>query len=93
MNHLTLSIVTPNGTYGPLLCDSIRLTICDDLGGKGGGNYGIRPGHAKALLSLDKGVLKAFLAEEAVLTGTSGVGFVTVDQNVVTVATEEYHEV
>ena len=92
MGQLTLKIATPKGTRDPVMCDSIRLTICDDLSGRGGGSYGIRPGHAKALFSLDKGSIRAFLSGRNVLTGESGVGFVTVDQNTVTVVTEDFSE-
>ena len=90
--QLILKIATPNGAHDPILCDSIRLTICDDLDGRGGGSYGIRPGHAKALLSLDQGSIKAFLSDRCVLTGHSGTGFATVEQNTVTVVTENFSE-
>ena len=92
MSKLILNIVTPNGIRGPIRCDSVRLTICDDLSGRGGGSYGIRAGHADSLLSLDKGVIKAFLSEQNVLTGESDVGFATVERNAVTVVTENFVE-
>lgn len=92
MGKLILNIVTPNGAHDPVPCDSIRLTICDDLSGKGGGSYGIRAGHAKSLLSLDKGVVKAFLSGQNVLTGESDIGFATVEQDTVTVVTEAFFE-
>ena len=92
MSELILNIVTPNGARDPILCDSVQLTICDDLSGRGGGSYGIMAGHAKALLSLDKGVIKAFLSAQNVLTGESGAGFATVEENTVTVVTEEFLE-
>lgn len=92
MSKLILHIVTPNGARDPIPCDSIRLTICDDLNGKGGGSYGIRAGHAKALLSLDQGTLKAFLSGQQVLTGESGMGFATVERNTVTVVAEAFIE-
>lgn len=92
MSKLILNIVTPNGARDPIQCDSVRLTICDDLSGKGGGSYGIRAGHAQSLLSLDKGVVKAFLSGQNVLTGKSGIGFATVERNTVTVVTEAFFE-
>lgn len=92
MGKLSLKIATPNGAHDPILCDSIRLTVCDDLSGRGGGSYGIRPGHAKALLSLEKGSVKAFLSDRCVLTGRTGAGFAAVEQNTVTVVTEEFSE-
>ena len=93
MSKLILNIVTPNGARDPVQCDSIRLMICDDLNGKGGGSYGIRAGHAKSLLSVDKGVITAFLSGQNVLTGKSGAGFATVEQNTVTVVTEDFSEI
>lgn len=93
MSKLVLNIVTPNGARGPIRCDSVRLTVCDDLSGRGGGSYGIRAGHAKSLLSLDKGTVKAFLSGQNVLTGESGIGFVTVERNTVTVVTESFLEI
>ena len=92
MSKLVLNIVTPNGARDSILCDSVRLTICDDLSGKGGGSYGVRAGHAKSLLTLDKGSVKAFLSGQNVLTGESDIGFATVDQNTVTVVTETFVE-
>ena len=92
MSKLTLTIVTPKGTRGPVSCDSIHLKICDDMNGKGGGSYGIKAGHTKSLLSLEKGVIEAFLMGEKILTGECDVGFATVNQNVVTVVVEGFFE-
>ena len=93
MSKLTLNIVTPNGARAPIQCDSVHLTICDDLSGKGGGSYGIRAGHAKSLLTLDQGVIRAFLSGQNVLTGKSGTGFATVERNTVTVVAESFLEI
>lgn len=89
MGQLTLHIVTPKGSMEPIACDSIHLTICDDVNGRGGGSYGIRSGHAKALLSLEKGETKAFLAGKKVFLAECGGGFATVDRDEVTVVVEE----
>ncbi len=89
-SELTLKIVTPKGTQAPVSCDSIHLTVRDNSGGKGGGSYGIRPGHAKALLSLEKGEIEALNAGKVVLKGQCGHGFATVNQNLVTVAVESF---
>lgn len=88
MHELTLKIVTPQGTHDPLACDSIRLTVCEGTKGRGGGSYGIRPGHTRALLALEEGTIKALLAGETVWEAACGPGFVTVEQDVVTVVTE-----
>ena len=90
MAELTLNIVTPKCTYGPFECDSVHLTLCDDIKGKGGGDCGIRKGHVKSLLSLDEGLVKAFRAGKSVLAGESGCGFATIDKDVVTVAVEKF---
>ena len=92
MSKLILKIVTPSGNRDPIRCDSVHLTICDDLNGKGGGSYGIRAGHAKSLLSLDKGVIKAFLSGQNLLTGKNDIGFATVEQDAVTVVTDAFVE-
>ena len=92
MGKLILKIVTPHGSRDPIRCDSVRLTICDNLNGRGGGSYGIRAGHAKTLLTLDKGVIRAFQSGQEVLAGESGIGFATVEQNTVTVVTEAFFE-
>lgn len=90
MDSLVLHITTPKGALAPVACDSVHLTICDDLQGRGGGSYGIRPGHAKALFALQPGCVRAFFAGRQVLAGQSGAGFATVEQNTVTVVTESF---
>ena len=90
MKGLILNITTPKGTLGPVTCDSIRLTISEDPKGKSGGSYGIRPGHAKALLALGKGPVKAFLSGRILLSGEGSGGFATVDKDTVTIVTEEF---
>ena len=90
---LTLRIVTPGGALEPVACDSVRLTVCDDSRGKGGGSYGIRPGHTKALLALEAGPIRAFLAGGPVLSGQTGGGFATVDGDTVTAVVETFETV
>lgn len=90
MTELTLKIVTPTGSRDPIRCDSIHLTLCDGERGRGGGSYGIRPGHAKALFALDDGPLTALLGGSAVLEGRCGGGFAAVDRSTVTVVTETF---
>lgn len=92
MDKLTLKIVTPRGGYGPYACDSIHLTVSDNAKGKGGGSYGIRAGHIKALLSLSAGKISAYRSGGLVLAGVCGNGFATVAQDAVTVVAEEYTE-
>lgn len=90
MAELMLKIVTPEGAHGPVPCDSIHLTVSDTPQGKSGGSYGIRPGHTKAILTLDAGGITAFLAGEPVLSGRCSRGFATVEQNTVTAVLEDF---
>ena len=89
MSELTLNIVTPEGALAPVICDSVHVTVCDDLSGRSGGSYGIRAGHTKTLLALDRGSLEAFLGGERIFSGKSGCGFATVDRDVVTAVIED----
>ena len=93
MGELILEIVTPNEKYGGLSCDSVHLTVSDGADGKGGGSYGIRKGHVKSLISLDKGKITAYLSGEKVLEAQCSQGFATVEKNTVTVITESFWEV
>lgn len=84
---LTLKILSPGGETASLACDSIILTVRDNLQGKGGGSYGIRTGHAPALIATDKGAITAKLQGKTVFTDLFDQGMATVENNVVTVIT------
>lgn len=90
MEGLTLKIVTPEGALSPVACDSIRLTVSDDRKGKGGGSYGVRRGHTKALLALEEGEIRALLSGKTVFAGQSGRGFATVERDLVTAVVESF---
>lgn len=90
MSEMTLKVITPAGTLAPARCDSVHLTVCDDAQGKGGGSYGVRAGHTKALFALDAGPIKAFLDGAPVFSGQAGVGFATVDGGTVTAVVERF---
>lgn len=92
MAELMFHIVTPKKSYGPYVCDSVRLNICDDVNGQGGGSCGIRKGHAKSLMTLDAGSVKGLLAGETVVSGQCGYGFATVHENIVTAVVESFCE-
>ena len=85
MGTLSLRIVTPTGAFGPYEVDSIRLTASD-------GSYGIRPGHTKALLALGAGPVAGLRAGQAVVQGTCGPGFATVEDDRVTAVVEAFGE-
>lgn len=85
---MTLSILTPDGAPIRLRCDSAHITIRDDLHGRGGGAYGIRCGHARAILALESGPLTARLGDQTVLRGRCGKGFARVDGQSIAIVTE-----
>lgn len=89
---MQLIIATPKGSLKPLECDSVHLNVTNDSKDKKGGSYGIRKGHVKALLSLEKGNVTALLKGETVYSATTTKGFATVDNDVVTVVVEEVIE-
>ncbi len=91
MEHeLTLKIVTAHGGLDPVACQSVHLPLCDGANGHGGGSYGIRHGHVKALFALAHGRVEALAEGKAVLTGQCGGGFASVEDNTVTVVTEHF---
>ena len=90
MSELKLIIATPQKKQPPLTCDSVRLMLCDDAKGRGGGEYGIHPGHIKALIALQEGPLHAFLHGEPILEGACGAGFASVEGDTVTVVVESF---
>lgn len=89
---MQLIIATPKGSLKPLECDSIHLNVTNDSKDKKGGSYGIRKGHVKALLSLEKGEISAYLNGEKIYSAITTKGFATVDNDIVTVAVEEIIE-
>ena len=93
MSRLILKLVTPEAALEPVPCDSVHLTVCDDAKGKGGGSYGIRPGHTKTLFALDAGPIRAFLDGTCIFSGRTGGGFATVDGDAVTAVVESFETV
>ena len=55
MKFLTLVIITPEGEFARLECDSVTAFARDNEEGSGGGSFGIRPGHLPLLAALEKG--------------------------------------
>ena len=87
--NFCLKIVTPHTTIGPVPCDSVKLTMTDGKKKKQGGSYGIRQGHAEALISLDKGTIEAFENGKPILTLLSSRGIARVKKDGVTVTVSE----
>lgn len=86
---LTLKIISKDGSSSPVECDSIHLTVCDNTMGKGGGSMGIRQGHIKSLICLDKGPVTAYVGGKEVFSTVTDGGFATVENDAITVVTEK----
>ena len=83
-----LKLTTPEGTFGPFACDSVKLHITDGKNGTGSGAYGIRRGHAPALLALMAGQITASSNGKTVASAQIGEGFAMVHANLVTVTVD-----
>lgn len=80
-----LEIITPAGVVAGVECDSVHLQLADDQKGKGGGSYGIRSGHADAVLLLAEGITVGQADNREVLIAKTGKGFATVSGGAVSV--------
>ncbi len=89
MDIIKLRVVTPQKAEGPIECDSVHLQITDDLDGNGGGDYGIRLGHIRSVISVDKGNVTAYLDGKQVFETKVDGGFATVENNTITVVAEK----
>ena len=87
-NRIIVSVITPGGEPVRFECDSLRLTVRDGRGGRGGGSYGIRRGHARAVISLGKGVLEAYLGGKLIRRQMCSEGFAKVEPDRVDVVVE-----
>ena len=86
---LTLKIVSKDGVKVPVECDSVHLRVCDDTNGCGGGSMGIRAGHIRSLISVDRGPVTAYLDGKEIFSRTIDGGFATVENDVITIVTEK----
>ena len=86
---LTLKIVSKDGTRPPVECDSVHLNVCDDTMGRGGGSMGIRAGHIKSLICLDRGPVTAYLEGKEIFSCITDGGFATVENDIITIVTEK----
>lgn len=80
-------IITPEGKTVSAECDSIHIPVCDGIKTPGG-QYGIRKGHAAAVISLGDGRVTAYLNGKKVLQFSVSGGFAKVDRDRVAVVTE-----
>ncbi len=88
---LSLKVVTPEKEYVYDNCDSVSFCVSDNQKGNGGGSYGIRKGHAKAIFSLGKGKLSASKNGVVIIEANVSSGFSSVENNIVTVIADEFH--
>ena len=88
-NRLVLNILSPEETLPAIECDSIHLVISDDEKGKGGGSYGIRPGHINSLISMDEGDVTAIFQGEKVCCAKVSSGLAIVENDVVTIMSDK----
>ena len=91
-HDLTVIVMTPDSEPVKFGCDSLHLTVRDGRNGRGGGSYGIRRGHAKAVLSLGRGLLEAFDGGECTRRITCSAGFARIENDRVTVTVERAEE-
>lgn len=82
---LMLRIEESMGTETEIACDTVRLFVADGEDGSGGGFLGIRKGHARALIALGSGMLRAKRDGETVYEDNIPGGFALVERDTVTV--------
>ena len=85
---LTFTLFTPHCKFPGIECDSVRLSIADSVSGKFSGSYGIRKGHADAVLALAPGKISVSLDGKEVFSAESQGGFATVKNNEVRVTAD-----
>ncbi len=86
---LVLKLLSPQGVFKKIECDSVKLCVTDDKNGRGAGSYGIRKGHAKAFFCLSKGKIEALEGEKVVFSKEIDGGFASVENNTVTVVADD----
>lgn len=87
---LSLKVITPEKECFYENCESVSFCVNDNQKGNGGGSYGIRKGHAKAIFSLDKGKLTVSKNGEVTVNAIVSSGFAKIENNIVTVIVDEF---
>lgn len=87
---IKVKIVTPAGGECEFECESVRMKAQDNAKGTGGGDFGVRYGHADALAALEKGELLAFNAGNLTKKLRVNGGFAKIMRDSVTVITDSY---
>ena len=80
-NVLRVKIVTPDNEPAKFICDSVNFKIKDGQKGNEGGAYGVRPGHTKAVFTLDKGEIVGFLNGDRQFSYIVNGGFARLENN------------
>ena len=89
---LTVKFFTVGQQIPDMDCDSVRLPISDNLKGDFSGSYGIRKGHANAVLSLKSGKIILTSNEKTVFEADISDGFATVENNEVCITVSDVKE-
>lgn len=84
---IRFEVITPEGKTVSAECDSIHIPVCDGIK-TSGGQYGIRKGHATAVISLGDGSVTAYLDGKITSQFSVSGGFAKVDRDRVAVVTE-----
>ena len=92
-NKLNLKIVTPEGQFCSLECETAVFRISDDEDGKGSGSYGVRKGHTLSVFSVQAGTISAYKDSAKIFSAEIGNGFALMEANVLTVTTENACEI
>lgn len=90
---MKFTLFTPQQQFPSLECDSVRLDIADSVSGKFSGSYGIRKGHAKAVLSLAEGKILVSRDGKVVFSAECQGGFAAVENDEVRVTADGVKEI
>ncbi len=82
---LTLSVITSEKTFPTVSCDTVNLNVKDDEKGKKGGSYGIKTGHASALMATSEGTVTAKADGNTIFSIDLSEGFACIDKNHITI--------
>lgn len=87
-DKLTFTLFTPECSFTPVECDSVKLSVADSISGRFSGSYGIRKGHAAAVLALAPGKNTVSLEGQVIFSFESQGGFAAVENNIVRVISD-----
>lgn len=86
--ELKLMLTDSGGREVSVGCDSVRLVAMDGTDGRGGGSIGIRQGHIKSVIALEKGDVIAYRSGEIVFSENICGGVAVVDSDTVTILSD-----